>query len=81
MWTTRAYLHFYVFLIHCQVSKYRSYIRRMKDCDYLAGEVAKLFADAGVICIVSVISPYRKDRDACRKLFRESEFVEVLFPC
>ena len=40
-------------------------------------EVSKLFADAGVICIASVISPYRKDRDACRKLFRKDEFVEV----
>ncbi|KAH0881609.1 hypothetical protein HID58_069003 [Brassica napus] len=28
------------------------------------GEVAKLFADAGLICIASLISPYRKDRDA-----------------
>ena len=24
------------------------------------GEVAKLFADAGVVCLVSFISPYRK---------------------
>ncbi|KAG2273206.1 hypothetical protein Bca52824_067761 [Brassica carinata] len=30
------------------------------------GEVAKLFADAGLICIASLISPYRKDRDASR---------------
>ena len=30
------------------------------------GEVAKLFADAGVIAITSFISPYRKDRDAVR---------------
>ncbi|CAK9144767.1 unnamed protein product [Ilex paraguariensis] len=41
------------------------------------GEVAKLFADAGVICIASVISPYRKDRDACRALLSEGDFVEV----
>eukprot|EP00270_Netrium_digitus_P019597 TRINITY_DN7765_c0_g1_i1.p1 TRINITY_DN7765_c0_g1~~TRINITY_DN7765_c0_g1_i1.p1 ORF type:complete len:331 (+),score=12.64 TRINITY_DN7765_c0_g1_i1:100-993(+) len=41
------------------------------------GEVAKLFADAGVICIASLISPYRRDRDACRKLMAEGEFVEV----
>ncbi|KAA3472235.1 adenylyl-sulfate kinase 3 [Gossypium australe] len=33
------------------------------------GEVAKLFADAGLICIASLISPYRKDRDACRAMF------------
>ncbi|KAA3474022.1 adenylyl-sulfate kinase 3 [Gossypium australe] len=41
------------------------------------GEVAKLFADAGVICIASVISPYRKDRDACRALLPEGDFIEV----
>ncbi|CAI9752910.1 unnamed protein product [Fraxinus pennsylvanica] len=41
------------------------------------GEVSKLFADAGVICIASLISPYRKDRDACRALLPEGDFVEV----
>jgi len=42
------------------------------------GEVAKLFADAGIICIASLISPYRTDRDACRNLLPEGDFVEVL---
>ncbi|KAH0467677.1 hypothetical protein IEQ34_002710 [Dendrobium chrysotoxum] len=41
------------------------------------GEVAKLFADAGVICIASLISPYRRDRDACRAMLPESIFIEV----
>lgn len=41
------------------------------------GEVAKLFADAGVICIASLISPYRKDRDACRALLPQGDFIEV----
>ncbi|GAB4849093.1 Adenylyl-sulfate kinase 2, chloroplastic [Ancistrocladus abbreviatus] len=41
------------------------------------GEVAKLFADSGVICIASLISPYRKDRDACRALLPEGDFIEV----
>ncbi|CAL9222905.1 unnamed protein product [Arabidopsis halleri] len=41
------------------------------------GEVAKLFADAGIICIASLISPYRTDRDACRNLLPEGDFVEV----
>ncbi|KAB1998475.1 hypothetical protein ES319_D12G091600v1 [Gossypium barbadense] len=41
------------------------------------GEVAKLFADAGIICIASVLSPYRKDRDACRSLLPEGDFIEV----
>lgn len=31
------------------------------------GEVAKLFADAGLIALASFVSPYRKDRDAVRK--------------
>jgi adenylylsulfate kinase len=30
------------------------------------GEVSKLFADAGIITLVSFISPYLKDRDAVR---------------
>ncbi|RZC11885.1 Adenylyl-sulfate kinase, chloroplastic isoform C [Glycine soja] len=41
------------------------------------GEVAKLFADAGVICITSLISPYQKDRDACRALMPKGDFIEV----
>ncbi|KAG6484933.1 hypothetical protein ZIOFF_053458 [Zingiber officinale] len=41
------------------------------------GEVAKLFADAGVICIASLISPYRKERDACRAIMPDSSFIEV----
>ena len=41
------------------------------------GEVAKLFADAGVIAITSFISPYRKDRDAVRAVNGKGEFVEV----
>ena len=41
------------------------------------GEVAKLFADAGVIAITSFISPYRKDRDAVRAGAKPGEFIEV----
>ncbi|CAA0841070.1 Adenylyl-sulfate kinase 1- chloroplastic [Striga hermonthica] len=41
------------------------------------GEVAKLFADAGVICIASLISPFRKERDECRELLPERDFIEV----
>ncbi|KAK4477443.1 hypothetical protein RD792_016666, partial [Penstemon davidsonii] len=41
------------------------------------GEVAKLFADAGVICIASLISPFRKERDTCRALLPEGDFIEV----
>jgi adenylylsulfate kinase len=43
------------------------------------GEVAKLFADAGIITMTSFISPYRKDRDAVRALHVEGQlpFVEI----
>jgi adenylylsulfate kinase len=41
------------------------------------GEVAKLFADAGVIAITSFISPYKRDRDAVRANLKPGEFVEV----
>ncbi|XP_010247330.1 PREDICTED: adenylyl-sulfate kinase 3-like isoform X2 [Nelumbo nucifera] len=39
--------------------------------------IAKLFADAGVICIASLISPYRRDRDACRAVMTDGNFIEV----
>lgn len=43
------------------------------------GEVAKLFADAGVITLTAFISPYRKDRDNVRQLHVEGKvpFVEI----
>ena len=43
------------------------------------GEVAKLFADCGVITMTSFISPYRKDRDTVRALHVEGKlpFIEV----
>ena len=44
-----------------------------------AGEVALLFADAGVVAIVPLISPYRADRDRVRARHQEMgiPFVEV----
>jgi bifunctional enzyme CysN/CysC len=36
------------------------------------GEVAKLFADSGAIAVVSLVSPYRADRDAVRAAHREA---------
>ncbi|MGC8829268.1 MAG: adenylyl-sulfate kinase [Verrucomicrobiia bacterium] len=41
------------------------------------GEVAKLFADAGLICITAFISPYRADRDMVRQMLPQGRFVEV----
>lgn len=40
-------------------------------------EVAKLFADAGIIVLAAFISPYRADRDALRKSMGEGRFIEV----
>uniref|UniRef100_A0A673ZKB3 3'-phosphoadenosine 5'-phosphosulfate synthase 2a n=1 Tax=Salmo trutta TaxID=8032 RepID=A0A673ZKB3_SALTR len=42
-------------------------------------EVAKLFADAGLVCITSFISPYTKDRDDARKILESAglPFFEV----
>jgi len=45
------------------------------------GEVAKLFADAGVIVMTAFISPYRKDRRRARRLMDEGRFVEVYCKC
>ena len=41
------------------------------------GEVANLFADAGVITLTAFISPYRKDRDNNRELLGPGRFCEV----
>jgi adenylylsulfate kinase len=41
------------------------------------GEVAALFADAGLICITAFISPYRADRDNARSAARRSSFHEI----
>ena len=46
------------------------------------GEVAKLFADAGLFALTSFVSPYRKDRDAARRAHEQNKtgplpFVEV----
>src|SRR3954462_9830868 len=46
------------------------------------GEVAKLFADAGLLALTSFISPYRKDRDSARRIHEQNKtgaipFIEV----
>jgi bifunctional enzyme CysN/CysC len=41
------------------------------------GEMAKIMADAGFICITAFISPYRADRDAVRQCMEPGQFVEV----
>jgi bifunctional enzyme CysN/CysC len=40
-------------------------------------EVAKLMADAGLIVLVSFISPFRDERRMARELMEEGEFIEI----
>jgi bifunctional enzyme CysN/CysC len=41
------------------------------------GETAKLFLDAGLIVLVSFISPFRSERDMARELVGAGEFLEI----
>ena len=41
------------------------------------GEAAKLFVDAGLIVLVSFISPFRSERRMARELLGAGEFIEV----
>ncbi|MFC5702614.1 adenylyl-sulfate kinase [Cohnella faecalis] len=45
------------------------------------GEVAKLMADAGLVTIVSFISPFRADRDIVRHSLGEGRFLEIYVRC
>jgi adenylyl-sulfate kinase len=40
-------------------------------------EVARLMADAGLVVVVALISPFRADRDRARALFEPGRFIEV----
>ncbi len=44
-------------------------------------EVARLFVDAGLIVLVSVISPFRDERRMAREMLEEGEFIEVFVDC
>jgi bifunctional enzyme CysN/CysC len=41
------------------------------------GETAKLLIDAGLIVLVSFISPFRADRRMARELVAKGEFIEI----
>ncbi|PKH00402.1 adenylyl-sulfate kinase [Paraglaciecola sp. MB-3u-78] len=41
------------------------------------GEVSKLFVDAGIIVLTAFISPFKTERDFCRRLLADGEFVEI----
>jgi len=51
---------------------------RLENCRRVA-EVARLFADAGVVAIVAIISPYAESREMARRIHAEAglPFVEV----
>ncbi len=42
-----------------------------------AAEVAKLFADAGMICLAAFISPLRADRERARRIMPKGRFTEI----
>jgi adenylylsulfate kinase len=45
------------------------------------GEVAKLFAENGVITMTAFISPYRADRDRARSNLAGGDFIEIYLKC
>ena len=45
------------------------------------GEVANLFAQAGIIALTAFISPYKEDRDQARSLNQPGSFFEVFCKC
>ena len=44
-------------------------------------EIAKLMADAGLIVIMSLISPFREDRQKAKSIIGEEYFIEVFVDC
>jgi len=42
-----------------------------------AAEAAQLMVDAGLIVIVGLISPFKKERELARSLFKENQFKEI----
>ncbi|MBM3236158.1 adenylyl-sulfate kinase [Candidatus Poribacteria bacterium] len=45
------------------------------------GEVARLFANAGLIAMTAFISPYRADRNKARELMGDGQFIEIYVDC
>lgn len=44
-------------------------------------EIAKLFVDAGVLCLAAFISPHKQDREYIKSCFNYGEFIEVFVKC
>ncbi|OFY62254.1 MAG: adenylyl-sulfate kinase [Bacteroidetes bacterium RIFCSPLOWO2_02_FULL_36_8] len=45
------------------------------------GETARLFVEAGIIVLTAFISPFKKERQAIRKLVGRNEFFEIYVNC
>ncbi|PZD95366.1 adenylyl-sulfate kinase [Paenibacillus sambharensis] len=45
------------------------------------GEAAKLFVDAGIMTLVTLISPYRSERELVRSVVGTDSFVEIYVRC
>lgn len=56
-------------------------MRDRKENIRRAGEVAKLLVDAGAIVIAALISPLTEDRQSVRKMFGDTDFLEVYCAC
>ena len=56
--------------MHLDAGKVRENVRRV-------GEVAKLMADAGLIAIVALVSPFQADRTRAAALLPEGRFLEI----
>ena len=46
-----------------------------------AGQIHKLFVDAGVMVLTSFISPFIQDRRSVRNIVNETEFIEIYVKC
>jgi adenylylsulfate kinase len=53
---------------------------RRENCRRVA-EVSKILTEAGVVVLVSLISPFTSDRENAKSLFNKDEFVEVYCAC
>jgi len=46
-----------------------------------AGEISKLFIEAGVITLAAFISPFKKERERVRSLMEPGDFLEIFVDC
>ena len=58
----------------CAIDDRNEQVRRV-------GEISKMFVDAGIITLASLISPFSKSRDQVRSMFSNQDFIEVYCRC